>query len=263
MKRRPGIILALTAILVIITSCKKTIDYTKTSDYSGPLTNFFTPLEIGKYAIYRLDSLNFYFYGQMDTITSYLAKDSIEDTVRDGQGQLAWQVTRYLTDTAYTAGWSPNITYTITPSGERIELTENNLRFIKLAWPLSQGFSWLGNSYLPYAPFKDFFDFSDDAHLTLGNWNYTYQQIDQRFSAGGQNYDSTITIMQENDSLNVPIVDPNSFASRTYWSETYAKHVGLVYRHTEMWEYQPPTPDGTQVGYKIGFKVTMTLLSHN
>lgn len=263
MKRRPRLILALTAVLVIVTSCKKTIDYTHTSDYSGPLTNFFTPLEIGKFAIYRLDSLNFYFYGQLDTITSYLAKDSVEDTIRDGQGNLAWLVTRYLSDTAGLTGWYPGITYTVTPSGERIEVTEDNLRFIKLAWPLSQGFSWLGNSYLPYAPYQDFFDFSDDAHLSLGNWNYTYQQIDQQFSAGGQNYDSTVTVLQENDSINVPILDPNSFASRTYWSETYAKHIGLVYRHTEMWEYQPPTPDGTQAGYKIGFKVTMTMLSHN
>jgi hypothetical protein len=37
----------------------------------------------------------------------------------------------------------------------------------------------------------------------------------------------------------------------------------LVYRHTELWEYQPPTPDGTQAGYKLGFELTMTLVDHN
>jgi hypothetical protein len=263
MKRRPGLLLALTAVLLIVISCKKSIDYTKTTDYSGPLTNFYTPLEVGKFAIYRLDSLNYYFYGQLDTITSYLAKDSVEDSIRDGAGHLAWVVTRYLSDTAGLRGWIPSLSYTVTPSGERIEVTEDNLRFIKLAWPISQGFSWLGDTYLPYAPYQDFFDFSDDAHLSMGNWNYTYQQVDGNFSAGGQSYDSTLTVSQENDSINVPIQDPNSFASRTYWSETYAKHIGLVYRHTEMWEYQPPTPDGTQAGYKIGFKVTMTMVSHN
>ena len=263
MKRQPGLILALTAVLVLVTSCKKTVNYTKTSDYSGELTDFFTPLHIGQFAIYRLDSLNFYFYGQMDTVTSYLAKDSVEDTLIDGQGRKAWLVTRYLSDTGATQGWSPSISYTITPSTQRIELMEDNLRFIKLAWPISQGYSWLGNSYLPYAPYQDFFDFSYDANLSLGNWNYTYMQVGQRFSLGNQTFDSTLTVTQENDSINVPIKDPNSFAARTYWSETYAKHIGLVYRHTEMWEYQPPTPDGTQSGYKIGFKVTLTLLSHN
>jgi hypothetical protein len=263
MKFRRILLTALTVVLVFATSCKKTINYTSTSDYSGPLTDFFTPLKIGQFAVYRLDSLNFYFYGQLDTITSYLAKDSVEDSITDATGHPAWLVTRYLSDTAGLTGWSPNLTYTVTPSTQRIEQTEDNLRFIKLAWPISQGFSWMGNTYLPYSPYQDFFDYSDDAHLSLGNWNYTYQQVNQRFAAGGNTYDSTLTVLQANDSINVPINDPTSFASRTYWSETYAKHIGLVYRHTEMWEYQPPTPDGTQVGYKIGFTVTMTMLNHN
>jgi hypothetical protein len=263
MNLRRGLILTLTAVLVFVTSCKKTINYTSTSDFSGKLTDFFTPLQVGKFAIYRLDSLNFYFYGQMDTITSYLAKDSVEDSISDASGRPTWLVTRYLSDTGGLSGWNPNLTYTVTPSTQRIELEEDNLRFVKLAWPISQGFSWGGNSYLPYAPYQDFFDYNDDAHLSLGNWSYSYQQVDQSFSAGGLSYDSTLTVLQADDSINVPINDPNSFASRTYWSETYAKHIGLVYRHTEMWEYQPPTPDGTQAGYKIGFKLTMTMLSHN
>jgi hypothetical protein len=77
------------------------------------------------------------------------------------------------------------------------------------------------------------------------------------------NYDSTVTIMQVNDSANVPILLSNVYAQRTYWQETYAKNIGLVYRHTELWEYQPPTPNGTQVGYKIGFIMTMQMLQHN
>lgn len=263
MNFRRGFILTLTAALVFVTSCKKTVNYTSTSDFSGQLTDFFTPLQIGKFAIYRLDSLNYYFYGQLDTVTSYLAKDSVEDSISDASGRPTWILTRYLSDTAGLTGWTPTLSYTVTPSTQRIELVEDNLRFIKLAWPISQGFSWPGNTNLPYAPYKDFFDYNDDEHLSLGKWNYTYQQVDQPFTAGGPGYDSTLTVLQANDSINVPIVDDTSFASRTYWSETYAKHIGLVFRHTEMWEYQPPTPDGTQAGYKIGFKLTMTLLSHN
>jgi len=263
MNFRRGLISTLTVALVLVTSCKKTIKYTSSSDYSGQLTDFFMPLQVGKFAIYRLDSLNFYFYGQMDTVTTYFAKDSVEDSTVDASGRPTWIVTRYLTDTAYSSGWNPRISYMVTPSASRIEVTEDNLRFVKLAWPISQGFSWQGNTFLPYAPYQDFFDYNDDAHLTLNNWNYTYQQVDQSFSAGGQHYDSTLTVVQANDSINAAISDPNSFASRTYWSETYAKHTGLVYRHTEMWEYQPPTPDGTQAGYKIGFKLTQTMVSHN
>lgn len=254
MKLRPVVILLL---VVAALSCKKTIHYPAVAP-----ADYFLTLQVGKYATYRLDSLNFYYYGQLDTITSYLAKDSVESSFVDGAGNTAWLVTRYLSDTT-GSGWVPGQTYTVTPSQQRVEMTEDNLRYVKLAYPITQGFSWSGNSYLPYAPYQDFFDFSDDSHLTLGSWNYTYQSVNKPYSIGGQTFDSTVTVLQENDSINVPILDVNSFASRTYWSETYAKHIGLIYRHTEMWEYQPPTPDGTQSGYKIGFQLTMRLVDHN
>ena len=251
MKSHRGLLLF--TLVVAISSCKKTV-----SNPGNPLTNYFLSLQVGKYATYRLDSLNFYFYGQLDTITSYLAKDSVEKSFVDGSGHTAWLVTRYLSDTT-GAIWSPSLTYTVTPSLSAIDVTENNLRYVKLAYPMDQGFSWLGNTYLPYNPFQDYFVFSDFNNMDLSGWNYTYQQVNKPFqSASGATYDSAATVLQINDSTDLPI-----FASRTWWTETYAKHIGLVYRHTEMWEYQPPTPDGTQAGYRIGFKLTMALIDHN
>jgi len=256
MKNRLGALLI--ALVVTITSCKKTISYP-----AIPLTDYFITLQVGKYVTYRMDSLNFYYYGQLDTITSYLAKDSVEGTSVDGTGATVWRVTRYLSDTSGDS-WRPTETYTVSPTTQTIDMTENNLRFIKLAWPMDLGFSWTGNTYLPYAPYQDFFLYSSYANLSLGGWNYTYMQVNQPFTVNnGTNYDSTTTVLQIADSTNVPITDPTSFASATYWSETYGKHIGLIYRHTEMWEYQPPTPDGTQEGYKIGFEVTMTVVDHN
>jgi hypothetical protein len=80
---------------------------------------------------------------------------------------------------------------------------------------------------------------------------------------GGNTYDSTVTILQQDDSTNVPILDDTLFAYRSYWSEIYAKSIGLIYRHTIMWEFQPRIPRSSQLGYKIGFEVTFTLLEHN
>jgi hypothetical protein len=254
---RPGILLTL-AVVLAITSCKKTT-YTYPAN---PLTNYFAPLQVGKYITYRLDSLSFYYYGQLDTLTRYLAKDSVEEAITDNQGRPSWRVVRYLSDTMGTA-WTPNETYMVTATQQTLEMVEDNLRYIKLAFPLDEGFSWTGNTYLPYAPYQDFFDFSDDSHLSVQLWNYTYQQVNKPFSVGNQAYDSTVTVLQVNDSINVPITDPNSFASRTYWTETYARNIGLIYRHTSLWEYQPPTPNGTQTGYKIGFEATLTIVDHN
>ena len=93
MKNRLGVLLI--ALVVAIISCKKTISYP-----AIPLTDYFITLQVGKYVTYRLDSLNFYYYGQLDTITSYLAKDSVEGTSVDGTGATVWSVTRYLSDTS-------------------------------------------------------------------------------------------------------------------------------------------------------------------
>jgi hypothetical protein len=246
------------ALGVTISSCKKTLP-----PPGSPLTTYFIPLKVGKYITYRIDSLNFYYYGQNDTITSYLAKDSVEKQTVDNTGATVWLVTRYLSDTTGSS-WSPSMTYIVTPSNAAIDVTENNLRFVKLAFPMDLGYSWTGNTYLPYAPYQDFFGYSDYHNLTLSDWNYVYEQVNQPFTvANGTTFDSATTILQIADSTNVPILDPTIFASVTYWSETYARNVGLVYRHTEMWEYQPPTPDGSQSGYKIGFALTMSVVDHN
>ena len=246
------------ATLLVLSGCKKTITYNPI-----PLTGYYQPLQVGKYITYRLDSLNFYYYGQLDTVTSYLAKDSVEAAITDNIGRPSWRVVRYLSDTTGTQPWTPSETYMVTATTGTIEVLEDNLRFIKLAFPMDEGFSWTGNTYLPYNPYQDFFVFSDDSHLSLQLWNYTYQNVNKPYSVGNLNFDSTATVMQVNDSINVPITDPTSFASRTYWAETYARNIGLIYRHTEMWEYQPPTPNGTQTGYKIGFEMTLAIVDHN
>ena len=256
-RNRPAILLTL-AVVLAITSCRKTT-YTYPPTY---LTSYFTPLQVGKYITYRLDSLNFYYYGQLDTLTRYLAKDSVEEAITDNLGNPSWRIVRYLSDTTGSS-WTPSETYFVTPSIKTLEMVENNLRSIKLAFPMDEGYSWAGNTYMPYAPYQDFFDFSDDSHLSVQLWNYTYQNVNKPFSLGNLVYDSTTTVVQVDDSINVPILDPNSFASRTYWTETYARNIGLIYRHTAIWEYQPPTPNATQAGYKIGFEVTFSMVDHN
>ena len=246
------------AVGVTVCSCKKTISY-----QGNLLPNYYISLQVGKYITYRMDSLTFYFYGQNDTITSYLAKDSVEQETVDGTGAKVWLVTRYLSDTTGSA-WTPSMTYVVAETSASIDVTEDNLRFIKLAFPMDQGFSWTGNTYLPYNPYQDLFSYNDYNNLILSEWNYVYTEVNQPFTvANGTSYDSATTILQVADSTNVPIAEPTVFASDTYWSETYAKHIGMIYRYTEMWEYQPPTPDGSQSGYKIGFALTMSIVDHN
>src|ERR1700722_40192 len=128
------LIVSLIVLILGVTGggCKKTIHYP-----ANPLTNYDIGLQVGKYITYRMDSLSFYYYGQNDTITSYLAKDSVEKQTVDNTGATVWLVTRYLSDTT-GAFWSPSITYVVSPSTSAIDVTENNLRFVKLAFPMDE-----------------------------------------------------------------------------------------------------------------------------
>jgi len=248
------------ALIILLTAigCKRTLyNYP-----SNPLTNYYIPLEVGKYAIYQLDSLNFYYYGQLDTLTQYLAKDTVESSFVDNTGRTSWVVVRYLSPATGPTVWTASQTKTVTPTSQSIEEDENNLRFIKLAYPIQDSFTWNGNSYLPDNPYQDYFDFSASTNTYLNAWTYTYLNTNQSFTAGGNTYDSTLTVLQADDSVHLPIITDTLFAAKTYWSETYAKHIGLVYRHTALWELQPRTLNG-QSAYKIGFEVTFTLLDHN
>src|SRR5580692_2464169 len=170
----------LTALILGVTfsSCKKTNTY-----QGNILTNYYMPLQVGKYITYRMDSLSFYYYGQNDTITSYLAKDSVEKQTVDNTGATVWLVTRYLSDTTGSF-WTPSETYVVSPSNSAIDVTENNLRFVKLGFPMDLGFSWTGNTYLPYNPYQDLFYYSDYINLDLTDWNYVYTQVNQPFTVG-------------------------------------------------------------------------------
>ncbi|HEY8968280.1 MAG TPA: hypothetical protein VIM64_04290, partial [Puia sp.] len=175
---------ALITLLTVI-GCKRTLyNYP-----NNPLTNYYLPLEVGKYAIYQLDSLNFYYYGQLDTLTQYLAKDSVERSFVDNTGHTSWIVVRYLSPATGPTVWTASETKTVTAFPQSIEEQENNLRFIKLAYPMQDSFTWNGNSYLPDNPYQGFFDFSASTNTYVNQWTYTYLNVDQPFTAGSSTFD--------------------------------------------------------------------------
>jgi hypothetical protein len=240
---------------VQLTGCDK-----KDDSYSADAVTDYMRLETGKYVIYRLDSTTFTNFGQKDTTVSYQAKEIVEGPVTDNLGRAGWRIVRYLRPLNSTSesDWRTNITYQVIPSQSNIELNEGNFRYIKLVSPISNGRSWRGNGYLPDNPYKDLYEFSNDEDIQ--DWAYSYQDAGQPATFNNKDYDSTITVVQIADSSNVPVIDARVPASKTYSVETYAKHVGLVYKEFVMWEYQPATSVSP---YYTGFGLKMTIIDHN
>lgn len=250
------LILIAAGILTLMAACKKQTGSVDT----GALDEYY-PLFAGKYIHYRLDSTLFIDFGQRDTVISYDAKDVVEAEITDNLGRPAFRVVRYLRhiDSENEEDYSPTLTYMVTPTREAVELSENNLRFQKLRLPVTDGYSWRGNSYLPYAPFYELYQFSNDEDIDL--WNYTYEGVGESVVVNENLYDNAVTIVQVADSSNVPIAFPDGLAYRNHWVEQYAKEIGLIYKEVFMWEYQPPNSGNP--GFISGFGLRMSILDHN
>lgn len=255
MKNLLGITLVLLSALFIF-SCKK-----EDNSISKAQLIEYMPLQVGKYIHYRLDSMRFVDFGQRDTIVSYDAKDVVDGELTDNLGRPTFRVIRYLRDISSTnvEDYIVRLTYFVTPTTESIEVQEENLKFQKLRLPVNDGYNWHGNTFLPLTPYYELYQFSNDEDMQL--WDYTYSLVDEPMTINDVNYDSTITVTQVADSSNVPIEFPDGLAYRNYWTETYAKNIGLVYKEVVMWEYQPPNSGNP--GFRSGFGITMSIIDHN
>src|SRR5690242_6865174 len=178
-------------IIFAFASCKKvstTLDTASVSDYF--------PLQIGKYITYDLDSTVFTNFGQDKTIRHDQAQYRVEAQIKDNSGRPGFTVNRYLRKDS-TQVWQIDNVFTAFPTNNSIELIQDNLRFIKLMLPIKEGFSWKGNSYLPFDPYRSYV-FANPAFME--DWNYIYENANAPAMIGSDNFDNTITVLEVSDS---------------------------------------------------------------
>jgi len=220
---------------IFFTCTKKTENY-----QSAPLSDYY-PLQVGKYITYRVDSTVFSNFGRTTQIHSYQVKHSIEALLTDNLGRPAYRVFRYIRDTAGTQPWVPNGSYFITPLDQSIEVIENNLRVIKMHLPVKAGFSWKGNSYLPYDAYVAFYSFSNDEGMSL--WDFGYTGVDEPLTINGNSFSKVTTVAQVNDDY-VPdtiIASNNKLTIPDKTNIVWAKGVG-----TDTITILPPTPSSVE-----------------
>ena len=243
------------SLLLILAACSKTEKYPTVS------LNTYYPLAVGRYIIYRMDSLVFVNTGLTMQIHSYHAKDTVDGTLVDNTGQTVYRVHRFLTDTLESQPWVDDITYTVTPSANTITLVENNLTFVKLTEPFSLGMVWEGNSYLGDFPYQNYYG-AVPSQSGIQYWQYSYANIGQAYTVGsGAAYTGTITVQEANDSTNLPLANDTVYAGKSYGQEVYAAGIGLIYKSYIQWDFQPATLN--LPGFYEGFGVTQYIVAHN
>lgn len=235
-------------IILLLVSCKK-----ENTSFTTTSVNAYFPLQVGKLIIYDLDSTVFTNFNQTETVRHYQAQYKVQDSTTDNLGREGYTIYRYLRSDS-TQDWTMDNVFTVFPTDNLVECIQDNLRFIKLAAPVDNGFSWKGNSYLAFDPYRSYV-FANPAFME--DWEYTYDDVNKPLTVGTQTFDSTVTVLEVADSTGDPKVPGTEYAEKTFSIEKYAKGVGLIYKDFIHWEYQ--AIDHT---YK-GFGERLSIIDHN
>lgn len=163
-------------------------------------------LTVGKYVIYDVDST---FYNVPFNIVAnykFQLKEVIDSKYIDAQGNEAYKIIRYKKDTAVSPDWIHQVVWNATINNSNFQKVEDNVRFVKLIFPIKIGKKWNGNSM-----------------NTLSSWEYEYTSTHQPEQIGTTVLDSVTTVTQFDDENEILI-------QRQFYQEKYAANIGLVYK---------------------------------
>lgn len=246
--------LCLLALIVIsLFSCSD-----KKEEFETETLAEYFPLQAGKSITYRIDSLVFTNFQRDIEVHSYQVRHVVDAETVDNLNRPSFRIHRFLRNGDGSGEWVNNGTYFVTPLFDRIEIVEDNLRFIKLHAPFREGYSWKGNSYLhldPYSAYKF------TAFGYMRNWEYYYDAFNSTFEYQGQVYNDVWTVEHQDFDDNFPVTEAARPGGKTRSVERYAKNIGLVYREYAIIEYEPNT-SGPEPYYR-GFGITMWMIDHN
>jgi hypothetical protein len=208
-------------LLPVVFSCNKKV----AQDEVPSLGYEYFPLITGKSYIYQVDSLGYDNNSgstTIDTLTYYY-KIQMGDAFTDGAGMTSYFIQRYFAD-SLNGPWNEVNTWTALRTNERAEQVEENIRYVKLIFPVTEIKSWDGNMM-----------------NSLGFERYRVVAFQQPFLQ----FDNTIAIQQRNDSNAIEVIRKQ---------ERYAAGIGLVYLKRDS--------INTQISGSRGYRYQLTLISH-
>ncbi len=218
------------AVMSTFFSCKK--DYI--ANYPNAVDYY--PLQAGKVWFYKLDSTTIPAFGTELIVHSYHLKDSVGISFLDNDQRTSWPIYRFITDTLEQNAWQYISTYYVTPTNNDVEVVDdNNLRFIKLVSPVSEGKIWKGNSYIDTRSATSPFQYLDD-------WDYVYDSLNIPYTTLAGTFDSSVVVHQRDETSPEGDFDPQFYQQRNFSVEVYAHDKGLIYKNFLHWTWQPTPP---------------------
>lgn len=245
---------------MVLHACKDRV--TEIYDSGAAQQYAYFPLKTGKYIDYQVDSIVYDFGPGGSTVTdssSTLVRELVADTLRDQNGQLLYTVERYERPSS-DLPWELRKIETVWRTGSQAIRTENNLRFLKLIFPMDRRSEWDGNTWIDE---NREIEIAGERMRPFTNWFYEVDSIDIQAQVGTFAFDSTLVVTEADD---------NNIIERRFSRVRYAKNVGLVWREQWILDSQycnqpiPPSDCETrpwEIKAERGYILRQTVLAFN
>ena len=228
MKNINHLIFLFAILSIAFFSCKK--DPSSSAQQADSGYNYF-PVDTDRYVIYEIDSIAYDDKSHPADTTRYQLKEVIASTFLDNSQRPAQRIERfyrmYNDSVPYDSlPWTGPRVWYANRTSTTAEKVEENGRFLKLVFPVTNGKKWNGNVYNTFNE-KIYEVISKDEPETINN----------------NHFDSVVTVKQ---------FEQKNFIEYIYEVEKYARNVGLVYKERDS-IYHGGTADSS--GYLFRQKV--------
>jgi hypothetical protein len=192
---------ALLCIMLFIHACKK-----DNAIVEPAISKDYFPVDSGHEVIYDVELFTKSSFTGLWDSTIYQIKEVIAGTFLDNQNRETQRIERYIKNDSLP-DWTIYKVWAANRFSTKAQREEDNIRYVKLNFTQPVGMEWNGN-----------------AENTLGTRMYRYVSIDEPFALGSLLFDSTCTVLQFEES---------NLIDSSYYAETYAAGVGLVFKENK------------------------------
>lgn len=180
------------------------------------------PLAVGQSKEFAVDSIVFdpaQFRTAIDTFSGFL-RETVVDTLRDHTGALVFRIERFYRRNAA----DPWTFHSVVSSGRNEQeafFTEDNLRYVKLRFPLKTDVEWDATAYFPETTKLEV---AGETLEFFKGWKSIVREKQAQYDLEGQQF---------SDVYLVELADFENKIEYRYGMEAYAPGAGLIYQ--EIW----------------------------
>lgn len=232
--------------IFMMTSCESETEILDESTFGYD----FFPVSVGKSWVYASDSIILSSGGtRRDTFRSFI-REVVGDTFVDATGNTAFRLQRFFKRNE-SDPWISTNTWTCSIDKNMAIRTEENIRQVKLVFPIKKGLRWNANVFL----YEDLTVVVGGEPITLfRGLNPRMEEINEPFDFNGQQV----------PSIKVNLVKENTIINFRDMTEYYGKGIGLLKREMIVYDSDGSRPnDPWETKAQKGFKHTLTLIEVN